>query len=350
MLDDSSLDSIMDSEVPITKFDGGEKEHAPPAGGGHLDKEGPLNSNEAEVRKNSILIVDDEAMNIRALMDILNQDYVVYAERDGTSCVETVKRVSPDLILLDVVMPEMSGFDVIKELRKDGDTKEVPVIFVTGKNSPEDEVLGFSLGAVDYINKPFSAPVVQMRVQNQMKIINLIREMQNQSATDTLTGIGNRRFFNTLLHQEWERAKRHGSPISIMILDLDDFKKFNDTYGHLNGDLALVNIARIISSKLSRATDKVARWGGEEFVMILPDTTLSGAREVAEGIRAAVESSPVIIEGGARVDITSSIGIHCTIPQRTGEYQVNEFISDADKALYRAKRNGKNCVYAAEDL
>ncbi|MCL2226904.1 MAG: diguanylate cyclase [Oscillospiraceae bacterium] len=346
---DSQL-SALEREFVRVLLDIGEVEAAPSDSEGYLSSGEAARQGESDVRKNSILIVDDEAMNIRALMDILSDDYVVYAERDGTKCIEAVKRISPDLVLLDVIMPETNGFEIIKELKKDAGTKDVPIIFVTGKNSPEDEFLGFSLGAVDYINKPFNAPVVQMRVQSQMKIINLIRKMHSQTATDTLTGIGNRRFFNTLLHQEWARAKRQQTPISIMILDLDNFKNFNDTYGHLSGDTALVNIARVIASVLVRATDKVARWGGEEFVIILPDIALPGARKVAESIRAAIESDPIPISEGTSVIVTASIGIHCSIPQRTGDYSIDEFMIDADKALYQAKKNGKNCVCAVEDL
>ena len=293
-------------------------------------------------KTNSVLIVDDEVMNLRALMDILSDDYKVYAERDGSNCLEMAKRLKPDLILLDVLMPKMSGFDVIRSLKTDDETKEIPIIYVTGLTNPEDEVRGFCLGAVDYINKPFNAHVIKMRVRNQMRIINLLREIQALSITDALTGIGNRRYFNNLLQEEWAYARRQQTPVSFIILDIDNFKQHNDTHGHMEGDAVLQQVARIVKSGVNRSRDKVARWGGEEFAVILPDTNLSGAQKVAEGIRASVAS--------ASCPVTISAGVHCAVPDRAGESTVNGFISQADKALYHAKRSGKNRVCTAEEL
>ena len=293
-------------------------------------------------KTNSVLIVDDEVMNLRALMDILSDDYKVYAERNGSKCLEMAKRLKPDLILLDVLMPEMNGFDIISSLKADDETKEIPVIYVTGLTNPEDEVRGFSLGAVDYINKPFNAHVVKMRVRNQMRIINLLREIQILSITDALTGIGNRRYFNNLLQEEWDYARRQQTPVSFIIMDIDNFKQLNDTRGHLEGDAALQQVARIVKSGVNRSRDKVARWGGEEFAVILPGTDLSGAQKVAEGIRASVESDSC--------PVTISVGVHCAVPDRAGESTVHGFILEADKAMYHAKRSGKNRVCTTEEL
>ncbi|MCL2358077.1 MAG: diguanylate cyclase [Defluviitaleaceae bacterium] len=297
--------------------------------------------------KNSILIVDDEAVNILALIEILRDDYTLFTERIGCNCFETAVRLQPDLILLDILMPEMNGFEIIALLQADARTKDIPIIFVTGLNKASDEVLGFSLGAVDYINKPFSANVVKIRVRHQMKILNLIREIQTLSITDHLTGIGNRRYFNTLLSQEWERAKRNHTSLSFMILDVDDFKKFNDTYGHVNGDTALQRIARAVCSEITRASDKVARWGGEEFAVILPCTDSKGAKNVAENIRTAVESTDITLDDGSIKHATVSIGIHSFVPDLEDGYSVNNFIADADKALYHAKNTGRNriCIW-----
>ncbi|MCL1877320.1 MAG: diguanylate cyclase [Defluviitaleaceae bacterium] len=301
-------------------------------------------------KSNSILIVDDETVNIMALVDILRNDYTLYTERDGKNCLDTAARLQPDLILLDILMPEMNGFEVMENLQKDSRTKDIPIIFVTGLSQSDDEVRGFSLGAVDYISKPFSAQVVKMRVQHQMKILGLIREIQTLSVTDPLTGIGNRRYFNTLVHQEWERAKRNFTPISFMLLDIDDFKQFNDSFGHLNGDIALQSVAHIISSEITRSSDKIARWGGEEFAIILPDTDTTGARRVSENIRTAVENAEIPIDDGEVKHATVSIGIHTHIPERCDEYSASNFVSDADKALFRAKRTGKNRVCAFNDM
>ena len=298
--------------------------------------------------KNSILIVDDEPLNIKTLSKMLTPDYTVYAEKDGTSCLDTAKKLQPDLIVLDVVMPNINGFQVIEQLKQDHETQSIPVIFVTGLANPESEVQGFSLGAADYICKPFIAPIVKMRIQNQIKIINLVRKVQNLSITDALTGIGNRRYFNAQLPQEWDHAKREQLPMSFLIFDLDNFKNFNDTYGHLNGDTALQTVAHVLTTELKRATDKVARWGVEEFAVILPNTDLNGAKLVAENLREAIASTPVPLSNNTFVHITVSIGAHCMVPPKAESYSISEFVSDADKALYEAKKSGKNRVVAFE--
>ncbi|MCL1862621.1 MAG: diguanylate cyclase [Defluviitaleaceae bacterium] len=283
--------------------------------------------------KNSVLIVDDEAMNITALSHILKNDYTIYVEKDGIGCIEAAKELKPDLILLDVLMPAMSGFEVINELKKDETTHDIPVIFVTGLNNAQDEEMGFLRGAADYINKPFSSAVVKLRVHNHMKIINQMRLIHQISITDALTGIGNRRFFYSQMEHEWQRSLRQQTPLGFMMLDIDNFKEYNDKNGHLQGDAVLKNVAEIIKSSLTRAIDIVARWGGEEFVVILPDTPLEGTKAVAERIRESVEKS----------GLTVSIGVNCTIPMKENCTQEN-FVSDTDKALYQAKSEGRNRV------
>jgi len=303
-----------------------------------------------DANRNSVLVVDNDTTDIRMLMDILNQDYTVYAERDSRKCLDAAKRLRPDLILLDVMMPEMNGFDVIRVLKGDSETKDIPAIFVTGLDSSDDEAMGFILGAADYINKPFSPPVVKMRVRNQLKIVSQMHEIRKLSLTDSLTGVGNRPFFNKMLEQDWERARRQQTSIGFMLLDVDNFKAFNDKYGHTAGDTALQSVAHAISSELSRATDKVARWNGEEFAIILPDTTMPGLRKVAESIRNAIEKSVFTTNNENHVSITACVGIHCAVPERTGDYTINDLIFDTDKALCHAKSAGENRVFAKEDF
>ena len=303
-----------------------------------------------EEKKNSVLIVDDEAINLKALMQILNQEYDVYAEKSGFDCISRAKSLRPDLILLDVLMPGMDGFEVIKRLKEDNDTAEIPVMFITGLSSQESEIQGFSLGAVDYIHKPFVEPIVKVRVQSQMKIVNLFKKVQSLSITDVLTGIGNRRYFNVQLNQEWDRAKRQQSPISFILMDIDNFKKFNDENGHLNGDMVLQGVASVISSVITRAADKAARWGGEEFAVILPDTELKGAEKIAENIRKAIENHEVTMEDGTVRKVTVSIGLHCTTPEMDESYSLKKFVSDTDKALYVAKDKGRNQVCKVESI
>jgi len=300
-----------------------------------------------ETEKNSVLIVDDEAINITALSLILRPDYNVYVEKDGLGCIESAKALKPDLILLDVLMPAMSGFEVIVHLKKDHETYDIPVIFVTGLDTDTDEEKGLVLGAADYMNKPYKAAIVRLRVKNQMTIINQMRLIKNLSVTDALTGLGNRRYFNEQLEQEWQIALRQKKNLGFMILDIDHFKIFNDTYGHLAGDEVLKHVSDIIKQKLLRATDKNARWGGEEFAIILPDTNLNGVLEVAENIRKSFEATTFKLSEDISANITISIGANSVTPQLNDSYSISNFIADADAALYRAKESGRNRVCVA---
>jgi len=300
--------------------------------------------------KNTLLIIDDDSINISVLRNILDKEYDVYVEKDGLSGIERAKELSPDLILLDIVMPAMSGFEVMSKLKNENLTRYIPVIFVTGLANTKDEERGFILGAADYINKPFSASVVKMRVRNQIRIINQMRQIEKLSVTDTLTGTGNRRYFDDQLNQEWHRAIRQQSSFGLIILDIDNFKNLNDTYGHLNGDIVLATLSKVIKLGFSRVTDKLARWGGEEFALILPDTSSAGTKKVAEKVRILIENNKFMLEDGKIIKVTVSIGVHSVMPQYNGEYTIPMFISDADAALYHAKRTGKNCVVAFSDI
>ena len=295
-----------------------------------------------ENQQNSILIVDDEALNIAALRHILSPMYTIFVSKDGMGAVKTAMDVKPDIILLDVIMPDITGFEVIKELKEKDETKDIPVIFVTGLTQKEDEEQGLILGAADYIHKPFNAAIVKLRVQNQIQIVNQVRMIQHLSMTDSLTGAANRRHFNTRLNQEWQRALREESSISLILLDVDDFKKINDNYGHLFGDSVLQNVANNITICLKRSMDLSARWGGEEFAVLLPNTHLEGASLVAESIRTAIEKREYPNPELEGVDVTVSVGVNSIRP--TPELLLYDFINDVDKALYRAKELGKNVV------
>jgi len=303
-------------------------------------------------KKNTVLVVDDEPMNIRALTHILAPDYTIYVEKDGYGCVETARELRPDLILLDVIMPARNGFETIEILKSDVVLKDIPVIFVTGLSNPQDEETGFNLGAADYINKPFSPAVVKLRVKNHIHMVNQMREIYSLSVTDTLTGIGNRRHFNNQLEAEWQRGLRQQKPVSFLIFDIDHFKAFNDKYGHIQGDWVLKNVSTAIRDGLLRPTDILARWGGEEFAVILPDTPLEGAKIVAENIRRKIESTTFLLELDDRQEetkLTISAGINCVIPKNDNSYSLDRLIAGADKALYFSKHNGRNKVSVFDD-
>jgi len=295
-----------------------------------------------ETVENSILVVDDEAANHMFLSHLLSPDYTIFAAKNGQSAIKMAMELVPDLILLDIIMPEMNGYDVLSALKNNTETRNIPVIFITGLNSSEDEKKCLALEVVDYISKPFDRDIVKLRVRNHIKIVNQLRTIDLLSSTDHLTSLMNRRGFEKLLSSEWARSIREKMPISVMVLDVDRFKSYNDTYGHQQGDVALVEVARSITRSFGRSTDYAARWGGEEFVVLLPNTGSTGALEVAERIRANVEDMTIPLLDGGVTKITISIGV-CTMIPTLGDNS-EEFIKAADKSLYIAKETGRNRV------
>ena len=295
--------------------------------------------------KNSILIVDDEKANLMYLSNILNSDYSVYVTKFGEDAINKATELSPDLILLDILMPEMDGYEVLTKLKSSEATWNIPVIFVTGLGSVEDEEKGLSLGTADYITRPFSDAIVKLRVGNQIRIVNQMRTIEHLSMIDQLTRIANRRSFDQRLNAEWRRAIREKSQISVMMMDVDNFKTYNDTHGHQQGDTVLQAVADVVTQTLMRSSDFVARWGGEEFAILLPATHMEGALMVAEQIRVNVENTVIPCHDFTTTNVTVSIGVYSQFPTRKD--LVDNFISKADYALYTAKKTGKNKVCRA---
>jgi diguanylate cyclase (GGDEF)-like protein len=293
-------------------------------------------------KKNTLLIVDDENANLKVLTHILGADYTIYTATNGASAIEKVRELHPDLVLLDILMPGMDGYETLSVIKNSEDIMKIPVVFISGLDSEKDEEKGLSLDAADYITKPFSAPIVKLRVRNQIQIVNQMRTIERLSMIDQLTGIPNRRSFDSRLRMEWRQAVREQMPISLLMMDLDKFKDINDTYGHQQGDVVIKIVAGLFSQNLRRAADFTARWGGEEFTILLPNTPMDGAIDVAESIRAAVEDTTIPNEGGQDFKITISIGVASTIP--TNDSSIDAFITNADKALYAAKEAGRNKV------
>ena len=292
--------------------------------------------------KNSILIVDDDKANIVYLNHLLSADYMIYTARDANEAFRIVEKHRPDLILLDVIMPEMSGYEVISKLKGTEASKDIPVVFITGLSDADDEMKGLNLGAEDYIIKPFHDAIVKLRVRNQIKMVNQMRTIERLSMLDQLTGIANRRSFNQQIDKAWRMAVRSRSAVSLMMIDVDKFKVYNDTYGHQQGDLVLQIIADVLNKSLMRATDFAARWGGEEFAVLLPLTDMSGALPIAEHIRANIESTMIPCPDGTSTVVTVSIGVNSQIPSQNDS--MDDFISKADNALYTAKEAGRNRV------
>lgn len=290
-----------------------------------------------------ILIVDDVPANLRVLAQALLPDYEVLVATGGEEALEAVAAERPDLILLDVVMPAPDGHEVCRRLKADPATRGIPVIFVSGRDEESDELDGLRLGAVDYIGKPFSLPVVKARIATHLELKRYRDLLENQSLADGLTGIPNRRRFDQVLAQTWSACQRRHEPVSVILMDVDHFKAFNDHSGHIAGDDGLRRIAQAMVAARRRTLDMVARYGGEEFVCVLADTDLPGAMAVAEGMRSAVtELSIAHPDPDVPGMVSISLGVATAIPDTVGSAET--LLARADRALYQAKREGRNCV------
>lgn len=290
----------------------------------------------------TVLIVDDAKENITILAELLRSDYKIRAATNGEKALEIAFSDNPpDLILLDVIMPGIDGYEVCKRLKADSQTKSIPIIFVTGKVNEEEEIFGFNMGAVDYIKKPFNAVIVKARVSMHVELKQYRDYLENMSYIDGLTGIPNRRRFDEYLESTWNLAIRASMPISMVMMDIDLFKQYNDNYGHQGGDTCLAQIANVLSSVIVRKTDFLARYGGEEFVCVLPNTDLDSAFIIAEKLRlAVVELKIPHALSSVSEFVTISAGVATKMPAKN--LLNSELISSADKALYTSKKSGRN--------
>jgi diguanylate cyclase (GGDEF)-like protein len=295
-------------------------------------------------RRPKILLVDDSPTNLRLLGEILSSDYDILVAASGKIALEIVQNLElPDLILLDVKMPEMDGYTTCQLLKEGNNTRNIPIIFITAVEGSHAETKGFELGAVDYITKPYSTPVVLARVRTHVALKKHAELLENLAFLDGLTSIPNRRQFDQQLEKEWRRMMRQAGPLAVLLIDIDNFKKFNDQYGHGAGDECLRLVAHVISTVAKRPGDLTARYGGEEFAVILPDTDEIGALSVAGSICVAVDQLALPHAASPVTDhVTVSIGVTSAVPERQGNLQ--DLINSADQALYRAKTLGRNQV------
>ena len=315
---------------------------------------------EQEVYK--ILVADDSLFNREMIRRMLVPDDQSSIERkdmqfnvitaiSGHDALEKAMAEKPDLILLDVVMPGMDGFEVLAQLKESDSMKNVPVIFISGRTDEEDEEKGLLLGAVDYIAKPFKKAIVMARISTHLKIVEQMRLIERLSLIDSLTNIPNRRNFDKYMANEWKRALREKNPISLLMVDVDYFKQFNDKHGHRQGDEVLKKVAAELTSVLRRPADLAARWGGEEFAVLLPNTGLDGAGYVAEQIRLKTENTTVPNitgkDGASLLGVTVSVGVASEYP--TADKSIADLVERADKALYIAKETGRNRVFLEDD-
>lgn len=295
--------------------------------------------------KNSILIVDDMTSNIQVLANALQADYRIKVATNGERALEICRSDSqPDLILLDIMMPEMDGYEVCRQLKSDVITSGIPVIFVTALTEATDEEKGLNLGAVDYITKPFHLPIVKARVRNHLSLKIKADLLEEMSHIDGLTHIANRRNFDQVMEKEARKIARDPQPISLIMIDIDFFKLFNDNYGHGLGDECLVQVAKVMGEVINRPDDLLARYGGEEFAVILPGTPLEGALKVAEDLRQAVETLAFPHAFSSVADhVTISLGVASSDGTQK-DLSVEELLKQSDKALYKAKNAGRNQV------
>ncbi len=292
-------------------------------------------------KKSKILVIDDSEINTLLLVSLLEDEHILLTANNGVDGIALAVSEAPDLILLDVTMPGMDGYMVCEELKSNAQTKDVPIVFVTAMDELEDEARGLELGAIDYITKPFSPQIVKARVRNHLELKLARDRLMQLSMIDGLTSIPNRRQFDKVLVREWQRQLRRQEAISVLLMDIDFFKQYNDLYGHLKGDDCLKQVAGIISGLMQRTTDLAARYGGEEFVCILPETDSEGAKRVAEHIIEKLNEVRIEHAGSTICQyVTLSIGIKSQVPQHNDV--IDDFIEAADKALYQAKQTGRN--------
>jgi len=288
----------------------------------------------------TVLIVDDEVTNIRVLTEILQGTYQLRFATHAEKALEIAVCQKIDLILLDVVMPEMDGYEVCRRLKDNEITRKIPVIFVTSMGEIEDEARGFALGGVDYLTKPVSPPIVRARVRTHLALKEQADLLEELSMIDALTRIPNRRRFDEVLRQGLAEAGRSRSLFTLMILDVDRFKQYNDSFGHTRGDDCLRKIAHVLSQTFTKRTDLVARYGGEEFAVVLRDTDFSGCCAVAAKIHENVHRLCLAQADAADAEqVTVSIGA-VSLKARPA-LSPTALLEEADRLLYEAKNNGR---------
>ncbi len=320
--------------------------------------------------KNTILIVDDSSTDLEVLFDFLTEaHFEVLMARDGESAIKTVKSTCPDLILLDIIMPGIDGFETCSRLKANESTQDIPVIFMTALSQTAVVVKGFQLGAVDYILKPTQQEIVLARVSTHLTIQKLKHSLQAKNARlqqeieqrqraeaalqkanqelqllatlDSLTQVANRRRFDECLDLAWRISVREQVPLSLLLCDVDFFKLYNDAKGHQAGDECLYQVAQAMKGVIKRPADLVARYGGEEFAVVLPNTHGEGAFKVAEQIRLSVKMLAIAHPQSPMSEyVTLSLGVSCTIPCH--HCSPEGLIATADRALYQAKESGRD--------
>ena len=290
----------------------------------------------------TVLVVDDTPANLSLMSSLLKDTYKVKVANSGARAMEIAQSdPPPDLILLDIMMPDLDGYEVCRRLKANESTKDIPIIFITAMGDVENESMGFALGAVDYISKPFNRTVVKARIRVHMQLKRQSRLLENLVFLDALTEIPNRRALDQTFAQEWARGVRSGQPLSYILIDIDLFKQYNDHYGHGSGDECLARVAKALHACVQRPSDCLGRYGGEEFAAILANTDMEQAQKVAQHFHASVAALQIPhAHSEVAAHVSVSIGIATTQP--TADKSPHWLSDAADRMLYAAKHGGKN--------
>lgn len=295
-----------------------------------------------EFKKPTILVVDDMTTTLLLLHDLLKDTYEVKIAKSGTKALEILESPNDiDLILLDIEMPDINGYDVCKRIKNNETIKNIPIIFITGRTSQEDEEYGLNLGAIDYITKPFNKAIVKLRIKNYLDLKIKNDMLEKLSMYDGLTNIRNRRFFDETFEKTFNEIKRDKKSLAVLMIDIDFFKPYNDNYGHGQGDETLRKVAKALEKTIKRASDFVARYGGEEFVILLKDINKDGVEAVANNLLNAVRELKITHEF-SKIENYVTVSIGASYYNSSSDITKLELLLKADETLYSVKNSGRN--------
>jgi diguanylate cyclase (GGDEF)-like protein len=290
-----------------------------------------------------VLAIDDSELIHRLLEARLQgENLELHSATSSEEGLKKAKLLQPEVVLLDIGLEGMNGFELLTKLKEDNETQNIAVIFISATVEPMDRVRGLDMGAIDFITKPFDALELKARVRSALRTQYLVKMLEQRAQLDGLTGLWNRRYFDQRLEQEISEAKRHKRVLTLALCDVDRFKRLNDQFGHPFGDMVLEKVAQILSG--GRTSDIVCRYGGEEFGLIFSSTNIERGREVTERLRVAIEEAAW--PGNPDLVVTASFGV-CDTECLDGDLTPEAMLKAADTALYKAKQNGRNCVKAA---
>ena len=295
-----------------------------------------------EFKKPTILVVDDMTTTLLLIHDLLKDTYEVKIAKSGAKALEILESPNDiDLILLDIEMPDINGYDVCRKIKNNETIKNIPIIFITGRTSQEDEEYGLNLGAIDYITKPFNKAIVKLRIKNYLDLKIKNDMLEKLSMYDGLTNIRNRRFFDETFEKTFNEIKRDKKSLAVLMIDIDFFKSYNDNYGHGQGDETLRKVAKALEKTIKRASDFVARYGGEEFVILLKGINKDGVETVANNLLNAVRELKITHEF-SKIENYVTVSIGVSYYNSSSDITKLELLLKADETLYNVKNSGRN--------